>query len=235
MSGLASMYPASDWSICSGPSWISARVRSHYRTDLDWAIWVTSVRMRREDRTSISSRRPRQVKRINLATSLLAPHFSASVAVCVELESSGLVHCLTHLPGLECPATGQDAPGDAGQFIGKGDRQHVVMKPLPDMIMSVNGTGRLNCPPGPLGMRACRMSFHIGSPFSVRYVSGFFLHRRYHAVGTEFPKAVTLSSPILSIVRPCFGQTCIECLGLVDRVQIRPPPWGDIGLEKELQ
>src|SRR6266404_9558644 len=54
--GLASMYPASDWSVwCSGPSWISARVRSHYRTGLDWAIWVTSVRTRSEDRSSISS------------------------------------------------------------------------------------------------------------------------------------------------------------------------------------
>jgi hypothetical protein len=39
----------------SGPSWISARVRAHYRTGLGWAIWVTRVRMRREDRTSISS------------------------------------------------------------------------------------------------------------------------------------------------------------------------------------
>ena len=30
VSGLASMYPASDWSVsCSWPSWISARVRSH--------------------------------------------------------------------------------------------------------------------------------------------------------------------------------------------------------------
>jgi hypothetical protein len=29
VSGLASMYPAFDWSICSWPSWISARVRSH--------------------------------------------------------------------------------------------------------------------------------------------------------------------------------------------------------------
>jgi hypothetical protein len=30
VSGLASMYPAFDWSMCcSGPSWISARVRSH--------------------------------------------------------------------------------------------------------------------------------------------------------------------------------------------------------------
>src|SRR5260370_8756781 len=33
--GLASMYPASDWSMCSGPSWISARMRSHYRTGLN--------------------------------------------------------------------------------------------------------------------------------------------------------------------------------------------------------
>ena len=48
--GLASMYPASDWSVCSGPPWISARMRSHYRPGLKWAIWVTSVRMRREDR-----------------------------------------------------------------------------------------------------------------------------------------------------------------------------------------
>jgi hypothetical protein len=29
-------------------------VRSHYRTGLKRAIWVTSVRMRREDRSSIS-------------------------------------------------------------------------------------------------------------------------------------------------------------------------------------
>src|ERR1700730_16651183 len=35
VSGLASMYPASDWSMCSGPSWISAPMRSHYRTGLN--------------------------------------------------------------------------------------------------------------------------------------------------------------------------------------------------------
>jgi hypothetical protein len=30
VSGLASMYPASDWSVLRfGPSWVSARVRSH--------------------------------------------------------------------------------------------------------------------------------------------------------------------------------------------------------------
>src|SRR5215467_6635228 len=53
--GLASMYPASHWSVlCSGPSWISARLRSHYRAGLEWAIWVTRVSRRREDRSSIS-------------------------------------------------------------------------------------------------------------------------------------------------------------------------------------
>jgi hypothetical protein len=36
---------------CSGPTWISARGRSLYRTGLDRAIWVTSVRSRREDRS----------------------------------------------------------------------------------------------------------------------------------------------------------------------------------------
>ena len=54
-SGLASMYPASDWSGCSGPSWMSARMRSHYRPGLERAIWVTRVCMRRKDRSSISS------------------------------------------------------------------------------------------------------------------------------------------------------------------------------------
>src|SRR5215467_7720800 len=40
--------------LCSGPSWISARLRSHHRTGLEWAIWVTRVSRRREDRSSIS-------------------------------------------------------------------------------------------------------------------------------------------------------------------------------------
>jgi hypothetical protein len=37
----------------SRPSWISARVRAHYRIGLKRADGVTSVRMRREDRSSI--------------------------------------------------------------------------------------------------------------------------------------------------------------------------------------
>src|SRR5215831_480152 len=73
------MYPASAWSaLCSGPSWISARMRARYRSGLDWAIRVTSVRMRREDRFSIvvlSSRRPRRANG-DQATSLVTPHFA---------------------------------------------------------------------------------------------------------------------------------------------------------------
>src|SRR5215475_7763881 len=49
--GLALLYPASDWSVCSGPSWISARMRSDSRTSLERASWVTSARTRREDRS----------------------------------------------------------------------------------------------------------------------------------------------------------------------------------------
>jgi hypothetical protein len=48
--GLALLYPASDWSVRSGPSWISARIRSDSRISLERASWVTSVRTRREDR-----------------------------------------------------------------------------------------------------------------------------------------------------------------------------------------
>ena len=39
---------------CSGPSWISAHLRSHERTGLERAKRVTKVRRRREDRSSIS-------------------------------------------------------------------------------------------------------------------------------------------------------------------------------------
>src|ERR1700731_187231 len=50
LKGLALLYPASDWSVCSGPSWTSARMRADSRTSLERASWVTSVRTRREDR-----------------------------------------------------------------------------------------------------------------------------------------------------------------------------------------
>jgi hypothetical protein len=53
--GLAS-YPAFDWSVlCSRPRWISARVRPHEPTGLDWAIRRKPVfECALEDRSSIS-------------------------------------------------------------------------------------------------------------------------------------------------------------------------------------
>ena len=55
VSGLASMYPAFDWSVLLRANMdISARAIS-LADRPQRAIWVTSVRKRREDRTSISS------------------------------------------------------------------------------------------------------------------------------------------------------------------------------------
>jgi hypothetical protein len=54
LGGLASMYPASDWSVlCSGPSW-----KSYVLIKLQTSsgpLRVSRFRMRREDRASISS------------------------------------------------------------------------------------------------------------------------------------------------------------------------------------
>ena len=72
--GLASMYPASDWSVLrSGPSWISARLRSHWRTGLERANWLTRVRMRRQDRSSISFHPLADLGRKTGTMSLLSP------------------------------------------------------------------------------------------------------------------------------------------------------------------
>jgi len=68
------MYPAFDWSICSGHHGISARVRSRYG-QARWTIWVTSVRMRRErpnlHHVYLSQTSLEIVDRV---TSSLAPH-----------------------------------------------------------------------------------------------------------------------------------------------------------------
>ena len=57
--GLASMYPASDWSLCcSGPSWISARGRSH---------WRTGLRGQRDHQFSIAPGRPASISLLPLA------------------------------------------------------------------------------------------------------------------------------------------------------------------------
>jgi hypothetical protein len=53
------------------------------------------------------------------------------VALSVELGSGWLGRGLIDLPHLEGPAASQHAPGDAGELVGEGDCQHVVMQPFP--------------------------------------------------------------------------------------------------------
>src|SRR6187431_2645582 len=104
-SGLASMYPAFDWSVSLlAIMGISAGAISLAERP-DRAIWVTSVRTRREDRTSISSRPLADLGRlrcIDLTTSSRAPHF-ARVPV-VEIRQIGLLphrFCAPRMPGHE--------------------------------------------------------------------------------------------------------------------------------------
>src|SRR5712671_5168823 len=113
VSGLASMYPAFDWSICSGPSWISARVRSHYRTGLDWTIWVTSVRTRSEDRSSISS----------------GPLADLGWKLLIGLRHRLLLISRSSFVRAKGRSFVQHRPGDAGKLVGERDRQHVVVQP----------------------------------------------------------------------------------------------------------
>jgi len=77
-----------------------------------WAIWVTSVRMRREDRSSISF-------------DPLADLGGLGLSGYIIVDSLG--GYLTDLRRLEVPAVSQNAPGDAGQFVGERNRQHVVV------------------------------------------------------------------------------------------------------------
>jgi hypothetical protein len=76
------------------------------------AIRVTSVRMRREDRSSISF--------------LILSQTSAGKAFRqFALKSRGL-----HLTGLEGSPMSQDAPSNAGELVGERDGEDVVMQPL---------------------------------------------------------------------------------------------------------
>src|SRR5262245_39925536 len=74
-----------------------------------WAIWVTRVLGRREERTSISC------------------HTLA------DLGRNGVAR--SERPGGKCRFEPSIAvPGDAGQLVGEGDRQQVVMQPLPGSL-----------------------------------------------------------------------------------------------------
>src|SRR5262249_27491588 len=79
-----------------------------------WASWVTSVRMRREDRSSISSHPLADLGGLEVGVHIIAR----------SLGGRGDFRCF------EVPAMGKNAPGDAGQLIGKRDGEHVMVQAL---------------------------------------------------------------------------------------------------------
>src|SRR5947199_234045 len=92
---------------------ISARATS--LTDRpERAIWVTSARMRREDRSSISSHPLADLGGLDASRYIIG----SSLGGCRDF------------PRLEVPAMRKNAPGDARQLVGEGDGEHVVVQPL---------------------------------------------------------------------------------------------------------
>src|SRR6266436_6245813 len=121
VSGLASMYPASGWSsLGSGPSWKSARLRSHCRTGLSGSfgspVFADAGKTDPPSRLILS-----QTSAGNPVTSAWAPS-------CAE-RSSRLGGRLSNLARLEGAAMGENAPCDARQLVGKRDRQYIAVQP----------------------------------------------------------------------------------------------------------
>src|SRR5262249_47784654 len=75
-------------------------------------IWVTSVRMRREDRSSISF-------------FILSQTSAGKTFVRLAMRSRGL-----NPDCLECSTTSQDAPRNASKLVGERGGEDVVMQPL---------------------------------------------------------------------------------------------------------
>src|ERR1700693_5836894 len=88
-----------------------------------WAIRVTSARMRREDRSSISSHPLADLGGEGVSDYIIASSSHAR-------RSSRLGRRFIDFPCLETPATGKNAPGDARQLVGERDGEHVVVQPL---------------------------------------------------------------------------------------------------------
>src|SRR6266567_1467486 len=124
VSGLASMYPASDWSALWLRATMDISARATSLADRPhWAIRVTSARTRREDRSSISSHPLADLGGLETSGYIIASSSRSR-------RSSRLGIGLVGHPRLETPATGKNAPGDAGQLVGKRDREDVVVQPL---------------------------------------------------------------------------------------------------------
>jgi hypothetical protein len=121
-SGLASMYPVSDWS-CFAPD--------HYGYQRAFDLISGQASTGHSDRQCshapgrpmlhlLSSRRPRRVKGVGLRYRLSFQ--------CHRL-SGGLAGCAKFCR-LEVSPVRKNAPGDTGQFIGQRNRQHVAVQLL---------------------------------------------------------------------------------------------------------
>ena len=87
------------------------------------AIRVTSFRMRREDRSSISFYPLADLGGEGLVYLISRPFFGAA-RLCGVCIGGG------DRPCFEVSTTRQNAPSDAGKLVGESDCKHVVMQPL---------------------------------------------------------------------------------------------------------
>jgi len=126
-SGLASMYPVSDWS-CFAPD------QYGYQRACDLIVGQTSMGQLGHQCSHapgrpilhlfVSSRRPRRVtgKGLGLRHRLSFQCF---------WRSGGLGGGRGEFARLEASSVRKNAPGDAGQFVGQRNREHVAVQPLP--------------------------------------------------------------------------------------------------------
>src|SRR5215472_10911983 len=103
---------------CSGPSWKSARLRSHYRTDLSGPFG--SPVLAGAGKTDPPSRLI-----LSQTSAGSGDYINSGSSSSAERSLSG---CRKDPPRLEVAPMGEDAPGDASQLVGERDRQHVVMQ-----------------------------------------------------------------------------------------------------------
>src|SRR6185503_1004748 len=100
------MYPGSDLELVVLRPIMDISARAFSLADRPrWAIWVTRVRPRREDRTSISSHSLADLGRYGCRTQIIACS-----------SSGGLGGRFADRSRFEVPAAGQDTPGDAGEL-----------------------------------------------------------------------------------------------------------------------
>src|SRR4029077_20246981 len=96
------------------------------------ASWVTSIGTRREDRSLHHRLILSQTSAGNSRETRLAPVFPghALTGLSTARGSSRSGRCCIGLDVLEGTPVMENRPGDAGEFVGERNRQHVVVQPL---------------------------------------------------------------------------------------------------------